>query len=171
MTARWMRRSGVRPARSAATFKLLDWSSTTAVQALANPGDANFAFAQSFLSELVDDGLNALAPAATPATSIVGTALDDDGNLMPDVVDSAAPWADQLQAVRERLITQGLGAATTEQVVADYAQRVADEAFDAFVTAQPRPVQVAGAGVAPDVRSAREVIDTIEQQRSIETGS
>jgi hypothetical protein len=135
----------------------------SAIRALGNPNDPQHAFASSFLSDLMPSEApppvaGTTAPAATPP------AFDDDGNLMPGVVDGAAPWADQLQAVRERLIMQGLDADTAQQVVAGYAQRVHDEAFDAFVTAQPRPVLLAGPGSAADVRSAREVIDTIEQR-------
>jgi hypothetical protein len=168
LQAQFAQLQGQSPAQQSA-FRLLTQATTSAVRALGSPGDANHTFAQVFLSELVGNGLNALAPAPTaavpaPAAPIVGPALDDEGNLMPGVVDSATPWAEQLQAVRERLITQGVDADTAQQVVAGYAQRVQDDAFDAFISAQPRPVLLAGPGSAADVRSAREVIDTIEQR-------
>jgi hypothetical protein len=136
----------------------------SAVRALGHPSDPGYGFASSLVDSLMPTALVADTPAATAAPPAISTAFDDEGNLMPGVASSAAPWADQLQALRERLITQGVDAATAEQVVADYAQRVTDDAFDAFVSAQPRPVQLAGPGSAADVRGAREVIDTIEQR-------
>ena len=53
---------------------------------------------------------------------------------------------------------------TADQVVDDYAQRTLNDAMASFLVAEPDPVLVAGVGWTPDVRSAREVIDSVESR-------
>ncbi len=96
-----------------------------------------------------------------PATRV---AFDDDGNLMPGVTHEAAPWSDQLQQLRGQLLAQGMDPATAAEVVDGYSQRTLNDAVARFLVAEPDPVLVAGVGWTPDVRSAREVIDSVESR-------
>jgi Contact-dependent growth inhibition CdiA C-terminal domain len=104
------------------------------------------------------------APSSTQSPAITSTAFDDDGNLMPGVTAAAAPWNEQLQQLRGRLLGQGMDPSTAERVAADYSQRTQNDAEAAFLVAEPDPVLVAGVGWTPDVRSAREVIDGVESR-------
>ena len=76
----------------------------SAIRALGNPNDPGYAFASSFV--------NSLMPAQdTPTPGVTATAppaLDDDGNVMPGVVDTNAPLAQQALQLAEQLERQGL---------------------------------------------------------------
>ena len=78
----------------------------SAIRALGSPGDAQYAFASAFIGSVVNDGLG--APGAPP--SVNGTVFDDDGNLMPGIVDTHAPAATQYQQLQAALRAQGLPA-------------------------------------------------------------
>ena len=135
----------------------------SAIRALGSPGDPQYAFASAFIGSVVNDGLGAPQPGGTPevATALV---FDDEGFVMPGVVDASAPWQDQLAIIRIRLQANGMDAATAAAVTTEYAEQTLDRAFDTFVTAQPLPVIVAGVGWTPDVRNARDVINDIESR-------
>lgn len=83
---------------------------TSAVRVMGSPGDPQYAFASDLLNGLVNDGLNATRPTATPGGTVTGTVFDDDGNLMPGVVDPALPPMEQAARVRSLLIVQGVSA-------------------------------------------------------------
>jgi hypothetical protein len=51
---------------------------------------------------------------------------------MPGVASPSATWAQQLSDTRAALLAQGMDAATADRVVADYAQRIGNDAFAAF---------------------------------------
>jgi hypothetical protein len=74
----------------------------SAIRALGNPDDAQHAFASSLLSDLM--------PKEAAAPAVTQPALDDDGHLMPGVVDAAAPPAQQALQLAEQLERQGLPA-------------------------------------------------------------
>ena len=74
---------------------------TSAVRALGSPGDPQYAFASDLVGSVVNDGLNGTRPAP------VGTAFDDDGNLMPGVVDPNASREQQMAQLAARLREQG----------------------------------------------------------------
>jgi hypothetical protein len=82
----------------------------SAIRALGNPNDPNYAFASAFVDSVVNDGLNAAQPA--PGPRVNPPALDDDGNVMPGVVDPAASADQQLAQLTARLEAQGLNPAT-----------------------------------------------------------
>jgi hypothetical protein len=135
----------------------------SAVRALGNPDDPQYAFASAFVGSVVNGALDATQPSVTaPAT--IQTVFDDDGYLMPGVVDITAPWEQQVAQMQALLERQGMDPATAARVMGDYQQRVQDDAFDTFVTAQPLPVLVASVGWTPDVRNARDVIGEIENR-------
>jgi DNA/RNA non-specific endonuclease len=80
----------------------------SAIRALGNSGDSQYAFASSFLSELM--------PAQQQSAPITGTALDDDGNLMPGAVDRNATLEDQQAQLNARLLQQGVPPAQAQQL-------------------------------------------------------
>jgi hypothetical protein len=90
------------------------------------------------------------------------TVFDDTGNLMPGVIAAAASWSDQLNAVKQRLIAQGLDESSAVRTVEAFNERIRDDAFEMFIVAQAPPVQVVAVGWVPEVPSARQVVDNIE---------
>jgi A nuclease family of the HNH/ENDO VII superfamily with conserved AHH len=76
----------------------------SAIRALGNPNDPGYAFASAFV--------NSLMPAQdTPTPGVTAgaaPALDNEGNLMPGVVDANAPPAQQALQLAEQLERQGL---------------------------------------------------------------
>lgn len=86
---------------------------TSAVRALGSPGDPQYAFASDLVGSVVNDGLNATRNPGNPA---LPPALDDDGNLMPGIVDPGAPMATQHEQLAAHLQAQGLDAAQAELV-------------------------------------------------------
>jgi hypothetical protein len=155
--------SGAMDATQAAAARSFARVLGSAIRVAASPDNPGAAFASAFLSDV----LGQMDPAGfhTPATpTVTGTVFDDDGNLMPGVANAAAPWDQQMANIRAGLERQGMDSATATQVAADYEQRVQEQAFNAFVAAQPAPVLVAGNGWTPDVRSARDVINEVESR-------
>jgi A nuclease family of the HNH/ENDO VII superfamily with conserved AHH len=87
----------------------------SALRALGNPDNPQYAFASAFVSSVVNDGLGAAqpgggTPTGTPTTATAPPALDDEGNLMPGVVDASATPEQQLAQLTARLQAQGLNA-------------------------------------------------------------
>ena len=103
----------------------------SAIRAAASPGDPGQAFASAFL----DDVFRQVGPPAAPTPELVvgspttepgatapvvgtegappiatttGPAFDDDGNLMPGVIDAATPWPQQTEQLGLRLQAQGM---------------------------------------------------------------
>jgi hypothetical protein len=106
---------------------------TSAVKAMGSPDDTNHAFASAFVDGLVATVGDAVTPPRTagpqstagngdydmdvpvvanpPAPSVVlSTVFDDDGNLMPGVVDTSLPLQQQIAFLQQQLQAQGLSA-------------------------------------------------------------
>lgn len=81
----------------------------SAIRAAGNPADPQSAFAEAFLSDLIE------RTTVRPAT-----AFDDDGNLMPGAVDPNAPVDSQMAELQARLIAQGLDPTRAASLAADY---------------------------------------------------
>ncbi len=79
---------------------------SSAVRTLGSPGDPQYAFASDLVGSVVNAGLDATRPA--PAPTFTGTVFDDDGNLMPGVVDRNAPATQQYLQLQAALAAQGL---------------------------------------------------------------
>jgi A nuclease family of the HNH/ENDO VII superfamily with conserved AHH len=105
----------------------------SALRALGNPDDPQYAFASAFVSSVVNDGLDATRPPAV--TPIATPALDDDGNVMPGVVDPSASAEQQLAQLSARLQAQGLSPSDA----AAAAQQALDRAGVAAVPPSPPP--------------------------------
>jgi Contact-dependent growth inhibition CdiA C-terminal domain len=142
----------------------------SAIRAVASPNDQLSAFGSSLLGDM----LNAMGPPVAEGTTQVGTdapppgpqtAFDDDGNLMPGVINTSAPWEQQITQLQTRLQNQGMDAGSAQQLTKAYEDRVLDQAFETFVTDPVRPTLIAaGPGWTLDVRSARQVIDEVENR-------
>jgi DNA/RNA non-specific endonuclease len=83
---------------------------SSAIRTLGNPDDPQYAFASAFVSSVVNDGLDAsqqpvgTTPGATPP------AFDDEGFLMPGIVDANASPQEQAAQLSAHLQRQGLSA-------------------------------------------------------------
>jgi hypothetical protein len=95
-------------------------------------------------------------------------AFDDEGNLMPGVVDSNAPLEAQRQQLQARLQQQGLTPEQAFQESNNYfsaaiAERNAQEYERLFIDAEAPPILLASAGQSAGlIRSAEEIVDEIE---------
>jgi hypothetical protein len=74
----------------------------SAIRAAGNPDDPQYAFASAFLDDLVRE--------AGEPTPVTRTAFDDDGNLMPGIVDPNATPAQQQAQLAAHLERQGFSA-------------------------------------------------------------
>jgi len=95
----------------------------SAIRAAGSPGDPAHAFASDFLGELLQQG-------GVPAEPPTRLAFDDEGNLMPGIVDPQATPAEQQAQLAAHLQAQGLEPAqaqqlATETVLRQELQRVA----------------------------------------------
>jgi hypothetical protein len=142
----------------------------SAIRAVASPDDQLSAFGSSLLGDM----LNAMGPPVAEGTTQTGTgapppatqtAFDDDGNLMPGVINTSASWEQQITQLQTYLQNQGMDVGSAQQLTKAYQDRVLDQAFETFVTDPVRPTLIAaGPGWTPDVRSARQVIDEVENR-------
>jgi Contact-dependent growth inhibition CdiA C-terminal domain len=67
--------------------------------------------------------------------------------------------------LQTHLQNQGMDAGTAQRLTTAYEDRVLEQAFETFITDPVRPTLIAaGLGWAPDVRSARQVIDDVESR-------
>ena len=131
----------------ASALRLLSQATGSAVRALGNPNDPGSAFASDFLRSLVLDA----APAAGQPS---------EGS------SASASFEEQQAQLQARLIQQGMSPQQAEQLAATHYDEVR-EFQDVFLNAQPQPVVLADAsGWSPQVRSARETIDGIEERIS-----
>ncbi len=90
----------------------------SAIRALGDPNNPGYAFASAFVNSLMP-AQDTLTPGVTAGAA---PALDDDGNLMPGVVDSAASLEQQQAQLQARLIGQGIdGAQASSMASAHYA--------------------------------------------------
>ncbi len=78
----------------------------SAIRALGNPSDPQYAFASAFVGSVVNDGLDATQPGA----GVTPPAFDDEGNLMPGIVDPRASPQEQATQLAAHLQRQGLSA-------------------------------------------------------------
>jgi hypothetical protein len=92
----------------ATSLRQLSGYTTAAIRALGNPGDPLRGFAQEFIGQLVGD------MGATAEPEVRGTVFDDNGNLMPGMVDPNASIAVQQQQLRAALTRQGMDASSIE---------------------------------------------------------
>jgi hypothetical protein len=125
----------------------------------ANPNDPMNAFAQDYLNQL-------LGPSSVP--EVRGTAFDDDGNLMPGVVDTNASLEVQQRQLQARLQQQGL---PPDQALLDssnyfsaaIAERNAQEYERLFIDAEAPPIVLASVGQTTGLfRGAEDVVNEIE---------
>ncbi len=93
---------------------------SSAVRTLGSPGDPQYAFASDLVGSVVNAGLDATRPA--PAPTFTGTVFDDDGNLMPGVVEANASPFDQASRIAEQLQRQGLSQDEAVSVAGDWLQ-------------------------------------------------
>jgi hypothetical protein len=89
---------------------------TSAVRTLGSPGDPQYAFASDLVGSVVNAGLDSTQP--LPGAAFAGTAFDDDGNLMPGVVDANAPIEQQRAQLAAQLQVQGFDSETAAQLAA-----------------------------------------------------
>jgi hypothetical protein len=82
----------------------------SAIRALGNPNDPSYGFASAFISDVIQQG----GPA--PVTQ---TAFDDEGNLMPGVVDPKASPEQQQAQLAAHLQQQGLDTETSQTLAQD----------------------------------------------------
>jgi hypothetical protein len=76
---------------------------TSAVKALGNPDDPNYGFASAFINDLMP------APEQNPAHGpVTQTAFDDDGHLMPGIVNPQASPEQQRTQLAHQLHSQGM---------------------------------------------------------------
>lgn len=104
--------NGTMDAAAAAGARTFARVLSSAIRAAGNPDDPAFGFAQAFLdqtfAELDPAGFRRPVVDVRPGTP--GTVFDDDGNLMPGVVDRSLPASQQYQQLTAALTGQGLGA-------------------------------------------------------------
>ena len=93
---------GAMTAAEAATARTFARVVGSAIRAAGNPDDPASAFASSFLNDLIQQ--------AGPATPTNRLAFDDEGNLMPGIVDPDASPAEQQAQLAAHLQAQGLDA-------------------------------------------------------------
>jgi hypothetical protein len=143
-------------AAEAATAHKLARIVGSAIRAAGNPDDPGHAFASAFLGDLLEQTGK---PSAPPTT---GPAFDDDGYLNSGIVDPAASPEEQRAQLAAYLERQGFDAEQAQQT----ARRHYDEswAFHAkLIAAEADPIQLAaGPGWSPQVRTARDTIESIE---------
>lgn len=96
---------GAMTAAEAATARTFARVVGSAIRAAGNPDDPASAFASSFLNDLIQQA--GPAPATTPTDRL---AFDDEGNLMPGIVDPDATPAEQQAQLAAHLQAQGLDA-------------------------------------------------------------
>lgn len=87
----------------------------SAIRAAGSPGDPAHAFASDFLGELLQQSG---APAAT-GQPVNRVAFDDEGNLMPGIVDPQASPAEQQAQLAAQLQAQGMDAGQALQLATE----------------------------------------------------
>jgi hypothetical protein len=163
----------------AVTLRRITGFTSAAVRALANPRDPLYAFAQDFIGQLVGDALNGNGGGRGTGSQIIGTVFDDDGNLMPGIVDPNASIATQQQQLRSALAARGMDASSIEWLIdtqteawenADYANVAHDGLNNSIDTRAPIETQVQQlramlAGYGFDSATISDRVDLYLQQR------
>jgi hypothetical protein len=100
----------------------------SAIRAAANPNDPMYAFAQDYLGQLLGPGgSGGSGGAGGTGTRVTGTAFDDDGNLMPGMVDTKAPLNTQREQIVAALTQRGSSAADAQRMADGWViERIAD---------------------------------------------
>jgi hypothetical protein len=127
-------KNGTMTATEAASARVFSRVLGSAIRAAGNPDDPEHAFASAFLSDTLrqlDD------------KPVTGTAFDDDGNLMPGIVDLNATPDQQRAQLQAHLERQGFSAAHASALVA--------QEFDSRV-AVSYPVPPGGGTPLPDAQ-------------------
>jgi len=104
---------GAMTAAEAATARTFARVVGSAIRAAGNPDDPANAFASSFLNDLIQQA----GPA--PATPTNRLAFDDEGNLMPGIVDPDATPAEQQAQLAAHLQAQGLEAGLAQTLATE----------------------------------------------------
>lgn len=160
--------SGAIDLAQASAWQTLARAVGAAVRVAGTPGDPAAAVAAELLQvlgEAIGDDI-ALARDAVPPSAPFVTALvfDDQGELMPGVVDTEQPWDVQMTQLAGALVDQGLSAEQAwSRAQAHYREESEFQSW--YIDAQPQPVLLADAsGTLPTVRDARDVIERIESR-------
>jgi A nuclease family of the HNH/ENDO VII superfamily with conserved AHH len=120
---------------------------------------------QAFINSVVNSAVTVAAsqqgnPSQTEALSsddksatIVGTVFDDDGNLMPGVVDSSASWNDRLDTIRLALIRQGMDDQNASSATQAYSDRLQSPGQTAISVSSTEPISRTGNSKFDDVKA------------------
>ena len=136
--------AGTMSAAEATAARTLARVFTSAVRALGNPNDPNYGFASALVGDLVNQGLDAAAPVATTPPPVTQTAFDDDGNLMPGIVDANASPEEQQAQLAARLERQGLDAQAAQTLAHDALTRSEPGLLPALLAALNDPRTASG---------------------------
>jgi hypothetical protein len=138
----------------------------SAIRAAGNPDDP----ASGFASALLSDVLNQVDPAGFSNPRGVPPAFDDEGNLMPGVVDPHAPPAQQRAQLAEHLQAQGFSEEAAAQLAeAQFAPRPLGDPFAAIRdTDEPSYRELLAAQLGIPVEQLQEVGFWSETGRSLE---
>jgi hypothetical protein len=109
-------KAGTMTAGEALTARTFNTVLSSAIRAAGSPGDPAHAFASDFLGELLNQSGVPATPDEPPVTQL---AFDDDGNLMPGIVDPNASPAEQQAQLRAHLQAQGLEPAQAQQLAVE----------------------------------------------------
>ena len=104
---------GAMTAAEAATARTFARVVGSAIRAAGNPDDPANAFASSFLNDLIQQA------GPVPATPTNRLAFDDEGNLMPGIVDPEATPAEQQAQLAAHLQAQGLEAGLAQALATE----------------------------------------------------
>jgi hypothetical protein len=106
-------RSGAMSAAEAATARTFARILGSAIRAAANPDDPAHAFASEFLGST----LNQLDPAEfrPPPSPATQTAFDDEGDLVPGIVDPNTSYEEQQAQLAAQLVRQGMDPTLAQQ--------------------------------------------------------
>ena len=143
-------RDGSMTVAEAAVARTLARVVGSAIRAAANPGDPGQAFASAFLDDVFRQ-----VDTARPVTQ---TAFDDDGFLMPGIVDPNASPAEQVLQLAAQLLRPGMPAAQANLLAQQELGNIVDGVAQFDGVAQlpqgpPGPATSVAAPVAPEVLS------------------
>jgi A nuclease of the HNH/ENDO VII superfamily with conserved WHH len=119
-------RNEITPTQARALNELSRFTGS-ALRAAANPNDPMYAFAQDYLGQLLGPGGANGSGADGTGTRVTGTVFDDDGNLMPGMVDTKAPLNTQREQIVTALTLRGSSAADAQRMADGWViERIAD---------------------------------------------
>ncbi|KQY89264.1 DNA/RNA non-specific endonuclease [Pelomonas sp. Root1444] len=132
--------AGTMSAADALAARTFNTVLSSAIRAAGSPGDPAHAFASDFLGELLQQS----GVPATPDEPVTQTAFDDEGNLMPGIVDPNATPAERQAQLAAHLQAQGLEPAQAQQLATETVLR---QELQRAVLTDPR---VQGGRLVPD---------------------